>query len=176
MIKSAIPPPSSRSADSESSDTIPAANTPLRRRRVGVRTAILGMRVDVSSIFVQTGVMGRWWRKKAVERLLRQRRVWYTRHLSMADLMGTSTTKQCLPRSQRPAKAEARWFMCIHCHGVLLSGMDWVQRFRRTKEEEGNEEAPSSAARVAHAPPLYWGSDGRDLFLTKALVAKRRQL
>ncbi|KAJ8447016.1 hypothetical protein Cgig2_033585 [Carnegiea gigantea] len=97
MMKSALcnhlittPPPSCRSADGESSGTIHAANAPLSRRRIGVRTAVLVMGVDVPSIFVQISVMGRRWRKKAVGRRLRQRRMWYTRHPSMADLMGLS--------------------------------------------------------------------------------------
>ncbi|KAJ8444290.1 hypothetical protein Cgig2_029703 [Carnegiea gigantea] len=131
-----MPPPSCRSADGESSGTIHAANAPLRRRRVGVRVIILEIRVDVSSIFAQIGVMERRWRKKVVERLLRQRRVWYTHHPCMTDLMGTNTTKRCLPRSQRPTKAEVRWCMCIHCHGVVLSGMDWVRRFGRRRKKK----------------------------------------
>ncbi|KAJ8436103.1 hypothetical protein Cgig2_017086 [Carnegiea gigantea] len=82
------PPPSCRSTDGESSGTIHAANALLNWGRVGVRATVLVMGVDVPSIFAQISVMGRRWRKKPVGRRLRRRRVWYTNHPSMVDLMG----------------------------------------------------------------------------------------
>ncbi|KAJ8435133.1 hypothetical protein Cgig2_018961 [Carnegiea gigantea] len=144
-----IPLPSCRSIDCESSGTIQAANAPLSRRRMGVRAAVLGMRVDMMDeegsrktpssaarvvhappfhggsdgfgnrtppsgashaanaplrrrhvgvcAFVVLVLYSPTWigfrglegrrRKKAVSRLIRQRRVLNTRHPSVADLM-----------------------------------------------------------------------------------------
>ncbi|KAJ8447551.1 hypothetical protein Cgig2_031164 [Carnegiea gigantea] len=41
-------------------------------------------------------------------------------------------------------------------------GVVWTDRgFGKTKEDEGSQYKPSSVARVAHAPPICFGSDGR---------------
>ncbi|KAJ8428994.1 hypothetical protein Cgig2_018362 [Carnegiea gigantea] len=86
-----------------------------------------GMRVNVSPIFAQIGIMGRQWRKKAVERLLHRRRVWYTRHPSMADLMGTefllaySSAKAESTDASHAAYAPLRWRrLGVHAFVIMV--------------------------------------------------------
>ena len=45
-------------------------------------------------------------------------------------------------------------------------GVVWAdQGFGKATEEEGSQQSPSLAVRIAHMPPLYYGSDGTGLFL-----------
>jgi len=58
------------------------------------------------------------------------------------------------------------YFGFVH-GGVAISGVVWADwGFGKMKEEECSQWTPSSAACVAHTPPLLSGSDGRGMFLT----------
>ncbi|KAJ8432500.1 LOW QUALITY PROTEIN: hypothetical protein Cgig2_003577 [Carnegiea gigantea] len=86
-----------KSTDGESSGTVHAANAPLWRWLVVVRTAVEGLGVDFLARLAHSGVLGRRWRKKGVKRLLTRRRVCSTRHSSTADLMDRRTASPAVP-------------------------------------------------------------------------------
>ncbi|KAJ8427882.1 hypothetical protein Cgig2_008710 [Carnegiea gigantea] len=71
-------------------------------------------------------------------------------------------------RSQRTTEAVAHWATRLRFRGGGgISSAVWADRgFGKTTEEEGSQQSPSWAPRVAHAPPFHSGSDGRGLFLT----------
>ncbi|KAJ8423507.1 hypothetical protein Cgig2_023091 [Carnegiea gigantea] len=63
--------------------------------------------------------------------------------------------KNSTPRRCRSAKADSSGTI-LAANAPLRSG------FGKATEEEGSQQSPSLAARVAHAPPLRYGSNGRD--------------
>ncbi|KAJ8444100.1 hypothetical protein Cgig2_025101 [Carnegiea gigantea] len=71
------------------------------------------------------------------------------------------------PRSQCTTKVVARGAMQRHfCGDGGIFGVVWANRgFGKATEEEGSQQSPSLAVRVAHAPPLHYRSDGTGLFL-----------
>ena len=71
-----ITPPSCRSTEVESSGSTYAANAPLRQWRVGLRASVYGLVLDFPMRFVDRW-LGRWRRKKVVQRHLRHQRVGY---------------------------------------------------------------------------------------------------
>ncbi|KAJ8426992.1 hypothetical protein Cgig2_033850 [Carnegiea gigantea] len=170
------PPQSCKSADGESSRTIHAANAPLRRWRMSVHNSFYGLSLDFLAILAWISDLRRRWRKKAVERLLRWRRVWSTCHPSKADLMVKVESNGATDTANAPLRLVARRPTRIHFHGGgVIWGMVWADwGFEKTKEEEGSQQTSSSATRIAHAPPLRCRSDGRGLFLTKVLEDLQR--
>ncbi|KAJ8446370.1 hypothetical protein Cgig2_019263 [Carnegiea gigantea] len=82
--------------------------------------------------------------------------------------------KNSTPRRCRSAKADSsgtilaanaplRWWRVGLRTSVLVVVVEFsISGFGKATEEEGSQQSPSLAARVAHAPPLRYGSNGRD--------------
>ncbi|KAJ8448162.1 hypothetical protein Cgig2_031886 [Carnegiea gigantea] len=80
-------PPSCSSVKAESNSDTHAANTPLRRRRVGLRESVSMVVLLFPACFGQVGGLEGRRRNKASKGRLRWRRVLYMRHPSTVDLM-----------------------------------------------------------------------------------------